>query len=127
MTEKKRDTTRVEFHTRAELRCGDVQIQGKVENLSLKGMFLVADPVSAGLEKAAAEERVSVIIRLAGVASDLSLSLEGRVVRQEKRGLGIEFTDMEFDTFVHLRNIVTYNAGDDEKIMEEFSETFSED
>lgn len=121
MAKKKRDTTRVEFHTRAELQIGDKDVRGEVENLSLKGMFLVTD--TSSLENAAGQD-VSVSVSLAGAASNLSITLGGKVVRVEKEGLGIEFTDMEFDTFVHLRNIVAYNTGDDEGIMEEFNETF---
>jgi hypothetical protein len=143
MAEKKRDTTRVEFHTRAILVLGGKaedqkssresskggkvpggkEISGRVENLSLKGMFLVPDAPVSDVEVG---HVVSATIRLAGTASDLSIELNGEIVRRDEEGIGIRFTDMEFDTFVHLRNIVAYNTGDEEKIMEEFSETFEE-
>ena len=141
MAERKRDTTRVEFHTRAKLEIvgkttgekshegytpkgkdsGGDEIQGKVENLSLKGMFLVPDAPVGGLEEAS---EVSATISLAGTASNLSIELNGEVARVNEEGIGIRFTGMEFDTFVHLRNIVAYNTGDEERIMEEFSDTF---
>ena len=121
MKEKKRETTRVEFHVRAEMQAGGKTIEGTVENLSLKGMFLKTETshfsIQTGMD-------VHVTIRLAGAASKLAINVEGQVARWEKEGLGIEFTDIEFDSFVHLRNIVAYNTGDEDKIMEEFSDTF---
>ncbi len=133
MAEKKRDTTRVEFHTRAKLELGgktpsgkapgEREISGRVENLSLKGMFLIPDDPVSEVEVGS---EVSVAISLAGTASNLSIELNGEIARWDEQGIGIRFTDMEFDTFVHLRNIVAYNTGDEEKIMEEFSETFDE-
>ncbi|MFP4619239.1 MAG: PilZ domain-containing protein [Spirochaetaceae bacterium] len=123
MGERKRDTTRVEFHTLAELRSGSQSITGKVEDLSLKGMFLRTEGFPPKLEEGG---EVSITIKLSGTGSDLSFGLEGEVVRLDKEGVGIKFTEMEFDSFVHLRNIVTYNSGDEEKIMEEFHRTLEE-
>ena len=121
MPEKKRDTTRVEFHTRAEVRAGGKVIEGTVENLSLKGMFLKAETSHFSIQSGQA---VGILIRLAGARTKLSIELRGKVIRWDKEGLGIEFTEMEFDTFVHLRNIVAYNSGDEDRIMEEFSNTY---
>ncbi|MFO7850156.1 MAG: PilZ domain-containing protein [Spirochaetia bacterium] len=123
MAKKKRDTTRVEFHTRAELRTGSEIISGKVEDLSLKGMFLIAEGSPAKIEEG---QEVMVTIQLSGTGSNLSFSLQGEVVRHDEEGVGIKFTEMEFDSFIHLRNVVAYNAGDDEKIMEEFYKTLEE-
>ncbi len=122
--EKKRENTRVEFHTRAELRGGSTVISGRVENLSLKGMYLIPDVEDVPFEEG---EELHITIRLAGIASQLSIELSGTLVRGERGGVGLRFTDMEFDTFLHLRNIVAYNTGDEDRIMEEFSESFDGD
>lgn len=123
MSEKKRETTRVQFHTRAELQVDEKTISGEVNNLSLTGMFLITDTSEIGEIEG---REVTVTVSLAGVASNLRVTLEGKVVRKNKEGIGIEFTEMEFDSFVHLRNIVAYNTGDDERVMEEFNNTFEE-
>lgn len=121
MPGKKRDTTRVEFHTRAEVHADGKVIEGTVDNLSLKGMFLKTETSHFSVRTG---QSVDIAIRLAGASTKLSLELRGRVIRWDNAGLGIEFTEMEFDTFVHLRNIVAYNAGDEDRIMEEFSNTY---
>jgi hypothetical protein len=121
MPEKKRDTTRVEFRTKAELRANGKVIEGTVDNLSLKGLFLRTETSHFSIQTG---QEVEITVRLAGASTKLSIELKGKVIRWDKEGLGIEFTEMEFDTFVHLRNIVAYNSGDEDLVMEEFSNTF---
>ncbi|MCF7949916.1 MAG: PilZ domain-containing protein [Spirochaetia bacterium] len=123
MPQKKRDTTRVEFHTRAELEIEGQVVSGTVEDLSLKGMFLKTDASQQSIQIG---QEVMVTIRFSGTTSNLSIDVQGKVVRLTQQGLGIEFTDMEFDSFVYLRNVVAYNAGDEDAIMDEFSRTFTE-
>jgi hypothetical protein len=123
MPQKKRDTTRVEFHNRAELEIEGLVLSGTVEDLSLKGLFVKTEasqqPIQIGQE-------VKVTIHFSGTTSNLSIDVQGKVVRLTQDGIGIEFTDMEFDSFVHLRNVVAYNAGDEDAIMDEFSQTFTD-
>ena len=123
MPQKKRDTTRVEFHTRAELEIEGQVLSGTVEDLSLKGMFLKTE---ASQQSIHIGQEVKVTIRFSGTTSNLSVDVQGKVVRLTQEGLGIEFTDMEFDSFVYLRNVVAYNAGDEDAIMDEFSHTFTD-
>jgi len=122
MLKKKRDTTRVEFHTRADLEIEGQVLTGTVEDLSLKGMFLKTEASFPSLKLGM---EVKVTIRFSGTTSDLSIDVQGKVVRLTQEGLGIEFTDMEFDSFVYLRNVVAYNAGDEDAIMDEFSHNFT--
>ena len=74
MPEKKRDTTRVEFHTRAELRADGKVIEGTVENLSLKGMFLKAETSHFSIQSG---QTVGILIRLAGARTKISIELRG--------------------------------------------------
>jgi len=123
MPQKKRDTTRVEFHTRAELEIDGQGLSGTVEDLSLKGLFLKTEASQRSIQIG---QKVKVTIRFSGTTSNLSVDVQGKVVRLTQEGLGIEFTDMEFDSFVYLRNVVAYNAGDEDVIMDEFSHTFTD-
>jgi len=123
MPQKKRDTTRVEFHTRAELEIDGQGLSGTVEDLSLKGLFLKTEASQRFIQIG---QKVKVTIRFSGTTSNLSVDVQGKVVRLTQEGLGIEFTDMEFDSFVYLRNVVAYNAGDEDVIMDEFSHTFTD-
>ncbi len=111
---EKRDFTRVPFKTEAIVEWKDRSIRGEVKNLSLKGMLLeTAEPVELN-------QAVHIRILLSGASSELSIKIDGAVVRRDARGTAFEFTGMDLDSFIHLRNIITFNGGDESRIMEEF-------
>ena len=112
MTQRK--ATRVIFKSEGEITFNDITIKGQIENLSLRGMFL---KTSAKIDT---NTNVDTKIYLSGTESDLSIKLKGIVTRLDKNGLAIQFDEMELDSFVHLKNIVSYNEGDADKIMREF-------
>jgi hypothetical protein len=115
---QKRKTTRVLFEAKAELRHQGRIITGQVRNLSMKGMLLnTTEQIDPGAQAA-------ITISLSGTSSELSLTINGHVVRMEPSGMAIEFETMDLDTFVHLRSIVAYNEGDENKIMDEFYNSF---
>ncbi|GBF34289.1 hypothetical protein DCCM_3401 [Desulfocucumis palustris] len=111
---EKRKFTRVPFRVEASVKYKDMECRGEVENLSLRGMFLrMPEKISLG-------ECVDITILLAGDTSKLTIDLKGKVARTDPDGIGIKFQEIDLDSFVHLKNIVTYNSGDAEKIMQEF-------
>lgn len=113
-TMKKRHFTRVLFRAEAVVKYKDEVLRGEVENLSLNGMLFKTDqqiPMNAPLE---------IKISLSGTSSEVSISLNGIIVRQTDEGLGVEFKQMDLDSFIHLRNILAYNTGDETEVMKEF-------
>ena len=117
---EKRNTIRVPFHVRAIVKHKDRSIDGDVENLSTGGMLLHTG------EKIPVDEPVHVSIYLYGSSSHLALEISGMVVRGSARGLAVKFTELDLDSFIHLRNIISRNAFDDEKIIKEFEESKSD-
>ncbi len=118
---EKRNTIRVPFHVRSVVKHGDDVIEGDVVDLSTGGMLLLAGgdlPVN---------EVVQISLFLYGTSSNLSLNILGRVVRKSDAGTAIKFTELDLDSFIHLRNIVSHNAFDEEKIIKEFQEFKVED
>ena len=112
----KRHFTRVVFQSEAIVKSKDKTLKGEIGNLSLNGIFLNAPgalPVS---------EPVEVEIFLSGTTSELALKMEGTVLRDSPEGLAIQFKGMSLDSFIYLKNIISYNRGDEEKVMEEFYE-----
>ncbi len=99
---EKRESPRVLFKTTAEVTSGDAIINGIVENLNTKGMFLTTT------ERLKENQSVEVTIHLSGTTTELSITLKGTVLRNDPRGMALKFTEMELDCFVHLRNIVMY-------------------
>ncbi len=112
---EKRQFKRVVFRTEAIVHYGDKTFTGEVTDLSLRGMF-VKSPLDIPLGQA-----VKAKILLSGSTSELSIQVDGIVVRhQGENGIGIEFHEMDADSFVHLRNVVIYNSGDAAQVMDEF-------
>lgn len=110
---EKRNFTRVLFQTEAVVGFADREIRGEIENLSMNGMFLLTS------EKVTENEALEIKISLSGASSELSIDLKGTVVRQTPRGVAIQFKEMDLDSFIHLKNTVAYNRGDENEIMEE--------
>jgi len=118
---EKRDFTRVPFETKAVINCEDRSITGTVENLSLKGMFLKTS------EEVDGDQEISIKIFLTGSSTQLSIDLDGIVLRSENEGLAIRFQKIDIDSFVHLKNVVAYNQGNADEIMDEFFHFLSKD
>lgn len=111
---EKRNNTRVVYNVSALLNYQDKKIKCSVENLSLNGILLKSD------EEIPKDTDVNIEIILEGTSSQLSINLEGIVVRSEKSETAVEFKSVDLDSFIHLKNIVVYNEGSEEKIMKEF-------
>ncbi|OHD66872.1 MAG: hypothetical protein A2176_12480 [Spirochaetes bacterium RBG_13_51_14] len=113
---EKRNTTRVPFHVRSVITYQDRMIEGDVVNLSTGGMlFNSPDDIPI-------DEIVHIEIILYGSSSRLALNITGRVVRRSDKEIAIKFTELDLDSFIHLKNIVSRNALEEEKILKEFKE-----
>jgi hypothetical protein len=115
MEKEKRRFSRVDFKLKAYVYCRDLSIKGEVENLSLKGMF-----VRTG-EKLQPGDLVEATVYLSGTANplDISVSIKGTVVRTEDGGMVLQFKEMDLDSFARLKNVIAYNDGNEDKVMEE--------
>lgn len=110
---EQRRFSRVDFHTRAEITKGTISIKGDVKNISLKGAFVASN------EKLPTGQNVDILIELTGLKYPLKVSIKGRIVRTTSEGMGIDFDSMDLDTFTTLKEIVSYNLGNDTKPREE--------
>ena len=118
---EKRSTVRVPFHVRSVIKHADKIIEGEVVNLSTGGMlFSTKDAIAAG-------ETVNISIFLYGSSSHLALNITGSVVRHTKDSIAIKFRELDLDSFIHLRNIVSHNTADDDKAIKDFKKYKSDD
>ncbi|MEN1759629.1 PilZ domain-containing protein [Anoxynatronum sibiricum] len=120
--EEKRKLSRVLFQIRALIKKENMAFTGKVENLSLNGLLIHLTEKTDDLHSG---DNVDVTIDLAGESSGLFINVTGQVVRMEEDGsLALHLTHIDLDSFVHLKNILAYNSGDYDKIMDEFMDSF---
>ncbi|MDY6851095.1 MAG: PilZ domain-containing protein, partial [Thermodesulfobacteriota bacterium] len=107
MDENKRKRTRVDFQTSVKLKAGGKELEGlESRDISLKGLYVDSK------DKFSLDTLVEISLDLSGTTSSLSLSMEGRVARVDDKGMGVDFTRIDMDSFFHLRNLVSYNFGD---------------
>lgn len=115
----KRRHTRVIF-TRSVKVFVQEQSQGQypARNLSLGGLFIEGDidiPVGGDCRLELHET---------GRRSSLILNFCGTVLRREKGGVGVKFTNMEEDSFMFLQTMVLYSSDDPIGVAEHFLEDF---
>lgn len=114
---EKRTFERIIFKTRGIIICNDdKKIDGEIKDLSLKGAFLITEQViQSGKE-------VTIKISLIGDNSDLTITANASVIRSDNEGIALHFIDMSLDSFILLKNIITYNSDNPEQVMEDFKE-----
>ncbi len=115
-----RKFSRVRFNIGATVRIADRQFQGTVENLSMTGMFLVTN------ETLADGEAADITIVLTGTLPEIAVNFIGIVTRIAEDGVGFTFDKMDLDSYMHLKNIISYNSEDAEKVREEINNSIDE-
>jgi hypothetical protein len=111
---EKRNFARIPFQTKAIVRSKDATVIGIVENLSLDGIFLKTP------EKLRLNRIIKIELLFTGTSSQLSILLDGKIMRHENIGMAIQFKNVDLDAFLHLKNLISYNTNQMEKLKEEF-------
>ena len=108
-----RKFSRVSFQVLANVAAGGRSFQGRVNNLSMNGVYILTQ------ERLAMDEAVDIKITLEGTEPEISVSFAGRVTRIQEDGIGFHFDKIDLDSYTHLKNIIAYNIADPDKVMEE--------
>jgi hypothetical protein len=113
----KRDFTRANVHIEAEIITKNALIRGFVGDVSLKGVLLLCDDqLPAGME-------CIVHLLLGGhKSSRLCVEMKGVVIRNLGNGIAVEFSEIDFDSYCHIKSLVTLNTADIEQVENEFKE-----
>ncbi|MBV5316213.1 MAG: PilZ domain-containing protein [Desulfobulbaceae bacterium] len=119
--EKRRDT-RVIFTRSVKLFVkGKLQGRYPARNLSLGGLFI------EGTVNIPDGEDCHLELHETGRHSSLILTFSGKVIRQDKDGVGVKFTSMGEDSFMFLQTMVLYSSDEPVGVAEQFLETFNSD
>ncbi|MEW6428750.1 MAG: PilZ domain-containing protein [Thermodesulfobacteriota bacterium] len=99
-TKDRRRESRLPYRATIDANFGKVSFTGKeTRDISITGTFI--EDIS-GPKKG---DTCKLVLQLKGEASDLYLKLKAEVVRNEEKGLALEFLDVTRDCFYHLKNI----------------------
>lgn len=111
-----RKFSRISLQMEAFISCNSDAFKVELDNLSLNGMF-----IRSGEQLSVADD-VQITLYLKGPESrlDVSICIQGRVVRSAEGQVAIQFLNMDLDSYTQLRNIMSYNAVDSDRIIAEF-------
>jgi hypothetical protein len=112
----RRNFCRVDFKVSALLQSEGVALKGEVKDLSLHGLYLETE------ELLAVGTPVEITIYLSATTEPIVINVSGSVARLVPGGIGCAFDKMDVDSFAHLRSIISYQGGDESKVMAEFAE-----
>ncbi|MBW2020589.1 MAG: PilZ domain-containing protein [Deltaproteobacteria bacterium] len=117
MDEEKRKKTRVHFRTQVILKTDESEIvaEANSKDISMKGIFVNTE------KKIPVGTPCDIEILLTGTSTKLALTVKGVIKRQDASGLGVAFDSIDLDSYIHLKNIIMYNASDPEDIEKEVS------
>ena len=115
MSKERRKQTRVYFKTEVILKSDSSEIKSNInsKDISLKGMYVRTD------EKMPIGTSCDIRILLTGSTNNLFINLKGRIIRHDDSGLGIHFDSVDVDSYLHLKNLLMYNAPDPDAIEKE--------
>jgi len=116
-TDDRRGFIRVPLDTRAEVLVqGQTFRAGEEIDLSMSGVRL---SVSGAPPAPGSACRVRIQLPTAG--DRVVIEAEGTVIRSVPGSLAIEFTDLDPDSYFHLKNLILNNASDPEQAEQEFT------
>lgn len=108
-SQERRSTQRIQLHAVVNVKIADQLFAADTDlrDISLDGMNIhttSALPINhiCDLE-----------ITISGPSSILQLHAKGRVLRQDAHGAAVKFTELDIDSYMHLKNIVLHNRTPD--------------
>ena len=117
MRKDKRRFTRIPFKVETEMKAHGTSYRAEeITNLSIGGCSL---PVTSDLRPGTL---CRLKISLSGTSSELTVRVEGEVVRTDTDTVAIKFTGIDPDSLFLLQNIIRYNAPEAERIENEIQD-----
>jgi len=112
----RRSFSRVDFRVSALLQAEGVALKGEVTDVSLHGLQMETQ------EQLPVGTPVEITIYLSSSTDPIVINVKGVVARLLPGGIGCAFEKMDVESFAHLRSIISYQGGDESKVMAEFAE-----
>ena len=111
--DEKRYFSRINFTAESQIEINDKVYAGKLLDLSLRGALLnFKDQIPVKMN-----DSCTLIIHLH--SSDIKLIFDAVVVHIHQNSLGFKFVSEDVGTMTHLRNLLSLNVGDYDKITDE--------
>ena len=120
MVHERRRFTRIPYNVKAKIEYSGSHVDCDVKDIAFRGLY------AGGGEEVPEGSEVMVVIHLTDDSSRAPLSITGNVVRKTERGFGVEFKEMDLDSFTDLKYILIYQSGSEALLMEELMDFIEE-
>ncbi len=111
--DEKRYFSRINFNAQTQIEFNDNGYEGDLLDLSLRGALLsFKEQIPLKMK-----DRCTLIICLH--SSDIKLIFEAELTHIHENNLGFKFLEEDVGTMTHLRNLLSLNVGDYDKITDE--------
>lgn len=100
--QERREAQRIHFESRILIKTEDDTVGATADsrNISLNGIYLLPE------KKLPIGTCCTLDILLRGSTSAMTITIPGRVCRLDEEGMGIAFTELQVDNFVHIKNLM---------------------
>ena len=115
MNNERREFSRVRYEVEATLELGGELFGSEIVDLSLRGALV---NTAASPRKG---QQVALRFRLPQDGVPVSVRCTGTVVRADTRGLGVQFDEVDLESFQELLEVVKANSVDPDEVEGEFS------
>lgn len=95
---------------------GEKTASCKIVNISLSGIELCTE------HKMSLGDHCQAEVQFGHPGNELSILAEGKIVRITSDGLAVNFESIGLESYEHLKNLITYNAGNVDQVEKEFSQ-----
>lgn len=89
-------------------------IQGICENLSAKGLYIVCQ------NKLPLYSSCKLALYLGDSRYQPAIHIQGKIVRVDERGMGLELEAMDLESFDLFKNIIVFSSSDPDRAEQEF-------
>lgn len=108
-SQERRGTLRVQLHALVNVKIDEQLYAGNADlrDISMDGLNISSSealPINCICD---------LEITISGPSSVLQLRAKGRILRQDAHGAAVKFTELDMDSYIHLKNIVLYNRAPD--------------
>ncbi len=109
----KRYFSRIDFKAKSQIETNDKVYSGELLDLSLRGALLCFK------EQIPAKMHDNCTLTIQLHSSDIKLLFDAEIVHIHQNNLGFKFISEDVGTMTHLRNLLSLNVGDYDKITDE--------
>jgi hypothetical protein len=110
--QERREAERIRFTSRIIIKTENDTLGATADsrNISLKGMYVLPEKMLP------LKTPCMLDITLMGDTSKMTISIPGRVCRHDEKGMGIAFTEMKVDSFIHIKNLIKLHSSKENNI-----------